>query len=396
MNLPVSVVGLHGGVWYGPSAEKALRAADVLVGAARQHEDLAPAALSGERVELWGKLDEIVELCANRSRAGERVCVLAAGDPGFFGIVRVLAARLGAGTLEVHPAPSSVALAFARAGIPWDDAVVATCHGRPLADAVERVLHAGKAAVLVSRESPPHALGTALKTARCGPRDVWVASHLGEPEEAVTATDLDGLADGTFDALSVVVLVAPRAAVASDALLAWGLDDDHYAHDAGMITKAEVRAVALGKLGLPAAGVLWDVGAGSGSVAIEAARLAPGLRVFAVERDAAACARIVANTTGTTVEVVEGEAPAVLDGLPAPDCAFVGGGGPVVLDAVCDRLRPGGSVVATSTILAHATHAAARLGSVVQIAVSRGVPIGSDSELRLRAENPVFVAWGPT
>jgi precorrin-6Y C5,15-methyltransferase (decarboxylating) len=224
---------------------------------------------------------------------------------------------------------------------------------------------------------------------------VWVASHLGQVDECVHATDLDGLAAGRFDPLSVVVLVAPHAAVAGGPSLAWGRPDESFAHEAGMITKAEVRAVALGKLGVPRAGVLWDVGAGSGSVAVEAARLAPGLRVFAVERDAASCERIKANASGTAVVVVTGEAPAALDALPAPDRAFVGGGGPAVLDAVCARLRPGGRVVATSTILEHATLAAARLGSIVQIAVSRGVPIGPNGALRLAAENPIFVAWGP-
>jgi precorrin-6Y C5,15-methyltransferase (decarboxylating) len=396
MSAPVSVVGLHGGAWFGAAAEEALRTADVLVGAARQHEDLAGASLPGEAVELWGRMDEIVELCATRSAAGERVCVLAAGDPGFFGIVRVLADRLGRDALEVHPAPSSIALAFARVGIPWDDAVIASCHGRPLVDAVAQVRRAAKAAVLVSKDSPPQALGAALIEAGCGRRDVWVCTRLAERQESVTATDLDGLAAGTFDPLSVVVLAVPDAHVAGAMQVAWGADDDTFAHDAGMITKAEVRAVALGKLSLPRTGVLWDVGAGSGSVAVEAARLAPGLRVFAIERDAASCERIRANAVGTGVTVVEGSAPGALVDLPVPDRAFVGGGGNAVLDAVLDRLAPGGRVVATSAILDHATHAAAALGSIVQVGVSRGVPIGPDGALRLAAENPIFIAWGPS
>lgn len=392
----ISVVGLHGGTSYGPRAEAALRRADVLVGAARQHEDLASLDLAGERIDLWGRLDEVVELCATRAAAGDDVCVLASGDPGFFGIVRVLSVRFGPDAIEVHPAPSSVSLAFARAGIPWDDAVVASAHGRALDDAVDVVLRAPKAAVLVSPASPPEALGKALVAAGCGPRHVRVGSHLGERDERVDATDLDGLAAGTYDPFSVVLLVAPDALVpGGGASVAWGTPDDDFAHDAGMITKSEVRAVALGKLGLPPAGVLWDVGAGSGSVGIEAARLAPGLRVFAVERERVSCERIRANARGTGVVVVEGSAPDALAKLPAPDRAFVGGGGPAVLDAVLERLRPGGRVVTTSTILAHATHAAARLGSIVQIGVSRGVPIGSDGALRLAAENPIFIAWGP-
>lgn len=390
----VSVVGLHGGVWYGSAAEQALRAADVLVGSRRQHADLAPAGLGGEPVELWGRIDETAELCAVRAASGARVCVLASGDPGFFGIVRVLAARLGPAALDVHPAPSAVSLAFARIGIPWDDAVVTTCHGRPVDAAADAVATHHKVAVLVSPEAPPSAVGAAAVAAGAPARAVWVCSRLGEPAESVTRTDLAGLASGTFDPRSVVVAVAPGRGVSPVAATGWGGADGTFAHRSGLITKAEVRAIALGKLELPAAGVVWDVGAGSGSVAIEASRLAPALRVFAVERDAASCARIRENAAGTAVTVVEGVAPPALRPLPDPHRAFVGGGGLDVLDAVLARLRPGGTAVATYAALATAAAAAERLGSLVQVQVSRGVPIGPDRRLRLAAENPVFVVWG--
>ena len=394
MSAPIDVVGLHGGACYGAAAEQALRAADVLLGARRQLDDLAPLGLRGEPVELWGRIDELAERCRTEAAAGRRPCVLAAGDPGFFGVARVLAARLGPDALVLHPAPSSVALAFARAGLPWDDAMVASCHGRPLEHAVAAVLDAPKAAVLVSPDSPPQALGRALLAAGCAPRHVWIGSHLGEREETVTRTDLDGLAAGAFDPLSVVVLVQPGAEVAPNALVEWGRAEDRFAHDRGMITKGEVRAVALGKLAIPSSGVLWDVGAGSGSVAVEAARLAPGLRVFAVERDPSACGHIRTNARGLGVTVVEASAPDAFEELPDPDRAFVGGGGIDVLDAVLHRMRPGGRVVATYAVLAHAVAAAERLGSLVQINVARGEPIGPDRQLRLAAENPVFVVWG--
>jgi precorrin-6Y C5,15-methyltransferase (decarboxylating) len=226
-----------------------------------------------------------------------------------------------------------------------------------------------------------------------------VCAKLGEPGEQVTRTDLAGLAAGTFDHLSVVVVRAPDGAPGGAPAqrgmgVAWGLDDDTFAHRAGMVTKSEVRAVALGKLTLPAAGVLWDVGAGSGSVAVECARLAPGLRVFAIERRSDDCERIRANAWGTGVAVIEGEAPAALAELPDPDRAFVGGGGLDVLDTVVARLRPGGVVVATYAALDRAAEAARRLGSVAQVQVSRGTPVGPGGALRLAAENPVFVCWG--
>jgi precorrin-6Y C5,15-methyltransferase (decarboxylating) len=212
----------------------------------------------------------------------------------------------------------------------------------------------------------------------------------------MTLTDLAGLAAGTFDPKSVVVLRAAGCDGPATPTLAWGRPESAYAHRAGMITKAETRAVCLAKLALPATGVLWDVGAGSGSVAIEAAGLAPGLQVIAVEVGPEDAARIEANarTHGVAVEVVTGRAPAALADLPDPDRVFVGGGGLEVLDAALARLRPGGVVVATYALVDRAAEAWRRLGNLVQLSVARGVPV-TDLGVRLAAENPVFVAWGP-
>ena len=388
---PVSVVGLHGGQWFGREAEQVLRDADVLIGARRQFDLLDPA-IGGDRVELWGVLDEVLGLAEARRDGGARVCILAAGDPGFFGLVRLAAARFDDDGLRVHPAPSSVSLAFARVGMHWDDAVVVSAHGRPLEHAVEAVQGLPKVAVLTAPDTPPEALGQALEEAGCTDREAWVCSRLGEPDEDVHRTDVGGLAIGTFDPLSVVVVCVPTE-TADGPGLTWGRSEDQFAHRDGMITKAEVRAIALGKLALPRAGVLWDVGAGSGSVGVEAARLAPGLRVYAVERDPEAVEGLRANTRGTGVSVVEGEAPEILARLPDPDRAFVGGGGAPVLDEVVDRLAPGGLVVATYATLDGAAHAADRLGSIVQVQVSRGEPAAGS--VRLAAANPVFVCWGP-
>ena len=356
--------------------------ADLYVGGRRHLE-----GLGGRHLVIGGDLGPVLD-----GIAGEpgRVCVLASGDPGFFGIVRALAERFGSDALDVRPAPSSVSLAFARLGLPWDDAVVVSAHGRPLRAAARRAAAAGKAAVLTSPDSPPEALGKELLVLGARHGRAVVCSRLGSAEESVAEVDLAGLAAGTWDPVSVVVLVG---AIPTAPVLAWGAPEQEFVHRDGMITKAEVRAVALGKLGLPPAGVLWDVGAGSGSVAVECARLSPGLRVIAVDRDVA---RVRANgaTHGVRVEAVEGEAPAVLHGLPDPDRAFVGGGGLDVLDAVLARVVPGGRVVATFAALDRAAAAAQRLGHLVQVGVSRGAVL-PDGGIRLAAENPVFVAWGP-
>lgn len=387
---PVAVVGMHGGAWFGRAAESALSEADLVIGA-RRHLDCVTWA-GCERVELTTPVDAVLELAAARHATGGRVCVLGSGDPGFFGLVRLAAARF---PVEVHPAPSSVSLAFARLGVNWDDAAVVSAHGRPVAAAVEKVLGHPKVAVLTSPDVPPEQIGGELFAAGCGPRRVAVCARLGEFDEEVARGDMEWLAQGRFDPRSVVVFEAPAAE--SHMGLAWGIDDDRFDHRDGMITKAEVRAVALGKLALPHAGVLWDVGAGSGSISIECARLAPGLRAFAVERRDDDLDRLRANTAGTGITVVAGEAPGALAGLPDPDRAFVGGGGLGLLDAVLGRLAKGGVVVATYAALDRAAAAAERLGNLVQISVSRGTRLGTDPDapFRLAAENPVFVCWGP-
>ncbi len=308
--------------------------------------------------------------------------------------MRVLAERFGSDALAVHPAPSSVALAFARIGSSWDDALVISAHGRPLAAAVTAALRVPKVAVLTSPTQPPQQLGQALLEAASAPRDVTVASRLGEPDECVVRTDLEGLATGNFDPMSVVVLLDPARPPAGPGL-AWGLPEAWFEHRAGMVTKAEVRAVVLGKLRLPASGVLWDVGAGSGSVGIECARLAPGIDVFAIERNADDADRILSNASLHRVEinVVQAEAPAAFASLPSPDRIFVGGGGTDVLEEALRRLKPGGQLVSTHVLVDRAARAWGLLGNTVQVSVARGTAIAEG--FRLQAENPVFVSWGP-
>jgi precorrin-6Y C5,15-methyltransferase (decarboxylating) len=389
----IAVVGLgaDGLCGVGEEARRAVDRAALVVGGRRHLAALTPsgpARTLGLTADLGAAFDEI------ETEPGP-VCVLASGDPGFFGIVRPLAERFGSERLEIYPAPSFVALAFARLGLAWDDAVVVSAHGRSLAAAARAASSQPKVAVLVSPESSPEALGRALLELGTVDRRVAVCARMGSPDERVDLVDLPTLARGCWDPLSVVILLAESGPQTAP-VLAWGLPDGSFDHRDGMITRAEVRAVALGKLALPPRGVLWDVGAGSGSVAIECARLCPGLRVLAVEEQAVDARRITHNADlhGVAVDVITGRAPAALAGLPDPDRVFVGGGGPTVLSAVLERLRPGGRVVATFAAVDRAVAAADRLGEVVQVAVSRGRRL-PDGGLRLAAENPVFVAWGP-
>jgi precorrin-6B C5,15-methyltransferase / cobalt-precorrin-6B C5,C15-methyltransferase len=387
----VAVVGMHGGEVFGAAARLALAEADLLVGSGRHLAHVENAG--AERWELHGALKPFLDRIAAAANEGRQVCMLASGDPGFFGIVRSLAAHVGTDRLAVHPAPTSVAIALARLGMSWDDVVVVSAHGRPLEDAVAEIQRCGRAAVLTAPATPPEAVG-ALLLALGEHYDVAVCSHLGSEQEQITRTDLAGLAAGSFDGMSVTVLT--RATPQAQPTLRWGRPISAFDHRAGMITKPEVRIVALARLDLPSTGVLWDIGAGSGSVAVEAAALAPGLHVIAIEQNEDDALRVKANADalGVTCDVVVGSAPEALVSLPDPDRVFVGGGGIDVLDAALLRLRPNGVAVATFAAMDRAALAHQRLGNLTQIAISNAAALPGSGGLRLVADNPVFLAWG--
>jgi precorrin-6B C5,15-methyltransferase / cobalt-precorrin-6B C5,C15-methyltransferase len=385
----IAVVGVCGGEPVGKEARAAIDAAFLVVGAPRHLGSLAP--LGAHTLPIDRPIPEMLDTLERERRC---VCVLASGDPGFFGIVRVLAERFGSEQLDVHPAPSSIALAFARLGLPWDDAVVVSAHGRPLVEAARRTARCPKVAVLVAPDAPPEALGRELLASRAAHDRAIVCTRLGEPDERVDVVTLEQLAAGSFDPMSVVVLLDGDG-VATRPSLEWGRSERCFAARDGLVTKGEVRAVALGKLALPEVGIVWDIGAGSGSVAIEIAALAPNVHVLAVERRPDDAGRIVENAAhhGVAVDVVCGNAPEVLDRLPDPDRVFVGGGGTAVLDVVLERLRADGRAVATFAAFDRAAEAWRRLGNLVEVSVARGAPLGGG--VHLRAENPVFVVWGP-
>lgn len=409
----VSVVGVNGDRFdaLGVDGRRALAEAGDLFGNRRRLEaanawlvDGHPGGSLPRTVEIGADVDDTCRRAAASASTGASVCLLVGGDPGFFGIVRSLLRVVDRRNLRVIPAPSPVSLAFARLGLPWDDAAVVAVSGGSLADAVRTIRLARKAAVLTAPGSPPEAVGRALVAARASVDLVAVCSRLGLDDESITMVGLDQLASGAWDPSSVVVLVGPAGRPIAgwggvdhgDRPLAWGLPDDAFGGGDGMVPKAEARAVVLGKLALPPVGVLWDVGAGSGSVAVEAASLCPGLTIFAIESRDDRAAQITQHAAryGADIRVVHGEAPGACDGLPDPDRVFMGGGGLDVLDATLARLRPGGRVVAAFTAVDRASSAADRLGNLTQLGVGRGRVLANGSWI-LTAEDPVFVAWGP-
>ncbi|WTO38029.1 precorrin-6y C5,15-methyltransferase (decarboxylating) subunit CbiE [Streptomyces achromogenes] len=398
----ITVVGTGTGAPAGPD----LLAGAALVVGGRRHLDAVRLPDGAERVVL-GPLAPALDTIAEYVGKEQPVVVLASGDPGFFGIVRALAERFGTGLLDVRPGVSSVATAFARIGLPWDDAVVVSAHGRELRTAVNVCRARPKVAVLTGPGAGPAELGAALP----GDRVLVVASALGDPErervERVTAAEAAARDWGA--AVSVVLCLDEARALGAVRTVAgvpeaperWALEEDAFAHRDSMITKFEVRALALARLGPRLGDLVWDVGAGSGSVAVECARL--GAAVVAVEKAADGVGRIRANARahGVAVEVVHGAAPAALAELADdPDAVFVGGGGrelPAVVAACARRARR--TVVVAMAALDRVPAARAALTEAgfacdgVLLQSSRLTPLPGDVT-RLAATNPVFLLWG--
>ena len=293
-----------------------------------------------------GPLGPGLDAVAAARAAGRRVCVLASGDPGFFGIVRALGSVLGPDALVVHPAPSSVAVAFARLGLPWDDAAVVSAHGRPLAAAVRLAARSPKVAILIGPDSTPEVLAAALLEAGAVHEHAAVCERLGTPDEAVTVTDLAGVAAGRWDGRAVVLLWSGTG-LATQASIGFGLPTTSYAHRDGMITKPEVRSVVLGLLDLPTspATLLGCRRRGAGPSASSAPSIAPALEVIAVEADAARRLRLRRQRPPARRRHPGGPRvrPACLATLPDPDRVFVGGGGIETLTAARARASPGGA-----------------------------------------------------
>ncbi|MFB8179897.1 precorrin-6y C5,15-methyltransferase (decarboxylating) subunit CbiE [Streptomyces sp. NPDC055966] len=437
----ITVVGTGTGTATGtgaPLAEEVLAGAALVVGG-RRHLDAVRLPDGAERVVL-GPLAPALDTIAEYVGKELPVLVLASGDPGFFGIVRALAERFGAGRLDVRPGVSSVATAFARTGLPWDDAVVVSAHGRDLRTAVNVCRARPKVAVLTGPGAGPAELGAALlrhgprvpgsmsaepvaahdspgpETASAsasahpsGGRVLVVASALGSVDERVErVTPAEAAARDWGTDVSVVLCLDETRALGAVRTVAgvpeqpggWALDEDAFTHRDSMITKFEVRALALARLGPRLGDLVWDVGAGSGSVAVECARL--GAAVVAVEKTADGVERVRANARahGVDVAVVHGAAPTALDGLDDPDAVFVGGGGRELPDIIgaCARRARRTVVVAMAALdrvpAARAALTAAGFGcDGVLLQSSRLAPLPGEVS-RLAAANPVFLLWG--
>ncbi|GIH93273.1 precorrin-6y C5,15-methyltransferase (decarboxylating) subunit CbiE [Planobispora siamensis] len=390
MSDALTVVGIGADGWAGLSqaARRELHAAEVLMGSARQLA-LVPEP-TAERV-VWPSplLPALPALLA--AHRGRRVCVLASGDPMFHGIGTTLVRLLGPGGVRVLPHPSSVSLACARLGWAVDRVEVVSLVTGPV-EALRAVAGPGRRALVLAADGRSAGQVAQLLTADgYGASPMTVLERLGGPEERVVSGTAERWALPVTQDLNIVA-VEFRAGPATVPLpCVPGLPDTAFEHD-GQLTKAEVRAVTLSRLAPVPGELLWDVGAGAGSIAIEWMRGHRANRAVAVERDPERAARAARNAAGLGVpglNVVNGPAPDALAGLERPDAVFIGGGVtvPGVVEACWRALRPGGRLVANAvTVESEAVLASwhGELGGdLVRLAVSRAAPVGG------------FTGWKP-
>lgn len=388
----VTVVGIGADGLSGlaPAAMAAVAQAQVLFGSARQLA-LVPAAAGDPGVQRvsWPSPLLPALLGLMNEHKGKRRCVLASGDPMYFGIGPILSAQLGrlGTTVRVLPQVSAVSLACARLGWALQSTEVISVVGRPVAGVLSAAAPGRRLLVLSADEQSPVHVARLLTDAGFGDSELIVLEELGGPQERIVR----GTAAKWESDVAALNVLAIECRGVPGRSVGFGLPDDIFDHD-GQLTKRDVRAVTMARLAPAHGELLWDVGAGSGSIAIEWLRAAPSCTAVAVEADPVRADRIGRNAIALGVphlRVVAGSAPAALDGLPAPDVIFIGGGltATGVLPACWQSLKPGGRLVANAvTVESEALLLASFAefgGELIRIGISQAAPIGG------------FTGWRP-
>ncbi|MBV9125907.1 MAG: precorrin-6y C5,15-methyltransferase (decarboxylating) subunit CbiE [Planctomycetes bacterium] len=396
-------------------AREILLAADLVLGS--DHTLARLPEITAERYRIGHDLQEAVRLLeTNRVAAGadrrRRMVIVASGDPLFYGVARYLCDRVGKEHFEILPHVSSMQLAFARIKESWEEAFLTNLATHALESVLDRIRTAETVGLFTTRTEDPPAIARTLLARGLDYFRAYICENLGAPDERVTQGELAEIQDMEFSSLNVMILKRkpgrpdqPRATGREGTRFRrFGNPDDVFAQSqpkSGLITQAEVRAICLAQLDIQPGMVVWDIGAGSGSVAIEAAQLADPGMVYAIEQNTADYPLIVANaqTFGVrNLQAIHGSAPDVFAGLPAPDAVFVGGTGHEVarlLEGAFQALRPGGRLVVNVATLESLTGTYSVLKSlappvhVLLINLARGTE--QLETLRFEALNPTFV-----
>lgn len=386
------------------AARQLVEQAEMLVGP--KHALSAASVSQAEKLEVGGDLDAIVKKI--EAARNKRVVVLTAGDPLFYGTARYLCDRLGKERFEVTPHVSSMQLAFARVKESWDDAYLTSLATQPLELVVEKARTASKVGLFTTDAAPPSVVARALLDRKIDYFTAYVCENLGAPDERVTHEELTEIAKLDFSPLNVLILVrkpgVPDRPPAMMGKRLFGNPDEEFLQSQpkrGLLTPSEVRAIALAMLDIGPTSTVWDVGAGSGSVAIEAAQIASGGRVFAIEMDPEDYALIASNADRFGVRnltPILGKAPEAWSGIAPPDAVFVGGTGRQVrriVELAFEQLRAGGRLVANvgsiENIAAVREVLQSKAGDVQVLMVN--LARGNDQLERLNFEslNPTFL-----
>jgi precorrin-6Y C5,15-methyltransferase (decarboxylating) len=380
--LTIIGIGEDGIAGLGDEAKRRIAMAELVCGGKR-HLELADSLVTGERHHWLSPIDRSV-VFINAAR-GRNVCALASGDPFFFGMGATLSRAIDPSEMFVIPAPSSFSLAASRLGWPLQDLALVSLHGRPL-DLIRPHLQPGaRILALTSDEKGPSQLAALLAENGFGQSGLIVLEALGGENDCVTKHIAALFSKEIVSPLNICAIEVVAGEGARVLPLTSGLDDGLFEHD-GQITKREIRAVTLSALAPRKGELLWDIGGGSGSIAIEWMLAHPAMRAIAVEVDMERAERIVRNARSFGVpglQVVTGSAPSALVDLARSDAIFVGGGGsdPGVMGTAMSALKPGGRLVANGVTLEmeavllgfQARHG----GSLIRIDVTRAGPVGT-------------------
>jgi precorrin-6Y C5,15-methyltransferase (decarboxylating) len=362
---------------------------------------------TAQRIGIGANLQDVVQTLES-NLGKKRTVIVASGDPLFYGVARYLCDRLGKERFEVWPHVSSMQLAFARIKESWEEAYLTNLATHSLESVLDRIRTADTVGIFTSEEEGPATIARQLLARGLDYFRAFVCENLGAPDERVTQGELSEIQEMEFDALNVMILKRkpgrPDLQRTPHQFRRFGNPDDVFAQSRPkdrLITQAEVRALALAQLDVQPGSVVWDIGAGTGSVAIEAAQLASGGMVYAIETDVADFHLIVANAQTFGVKnltPIHGLAPAVFDGLPAPDCIFVGGirqEAARLLEAAFKAMRPGGRLVVNIASLEGLNAVYPALKELAPPVQAMLVNIARGTEqletLRFEALNPTFL-----
>lgn len=399
-------IGINGKDSLSDKSLEIIKNAAVLFGGER-HLSYFPG-FKGERFAIKSNLKEVVQhIKENRNK---KITVLASGDPGFFGIADYLIKNLGKDNIEIIPNISSMQWAFAKIKETWHDAEIVSSHGRGIENIIEAASRNNKIGIFTSSGDEPKKIAEALIKTNLNNFTAYICEDIGSTEEKIESYPLDKVASKSFSPLNIMILTkGAQGGIKDEGINSrieglFGLPDESFSHSAGLITKEEIRAISLAKMRLREDSVIWDIGACSGSVAIEAGRIARKGRVYAIEKKHERVEQIkenIKNFSMNNIKIIEGEAPDCLKGLPEFDAVFIGGSSgrlKTILEVCSKSMKSKGRIIInaiTLDTLKTATDSLKWLGiafDIVSVNIARSKDI-ADS-IFFEAQNPVYIISG--